>query len=599
MGLSIAISGGITMMVILMVLATLFIMLNQVFVASISSSQINNLEDSISKTSIEISSLNACSGSDVVKFGLANKGIKKLSNFDKFNFLVTYDADTGGASPTRLTEEFTYNATAFRDSLGIAAATKEIPHAYAEMVSRQMTESPIFVDIPGANLSNTNFDQNKKYLIYVTAQFTISDASETASLRLVHGGTAFTGSENGMDPISNLSYYTYAWFTVWSPTTVAEANEDVKLQFRRTTTDGGTDLVRVEEITMFALEISEELTENTDWYFNEDTTANQPLGTTWTVANNAAVTFTPNCAGEDWLVMGTAQLDPCCSNGDFRYQTRIEATGGVTNNVELVSKEVEDNVNDLMIETLVNIYTIPEVATTFTSESQLEAVHAGEREYSAVFAMNLDKFKEYKFISSPEIRDVGAFPDFVTEVHSLSFDVEEKSNVWVLGYFIMDGGGTGGHHTRMQLYENGQIQVDQPPTQTTDLLQQNRHWDGAGEHEWTIQTVENLDAGTYTVDIDADSAFSNTNNDAEDRLLAAFSMITEECLGGDSGDNLLSNAWTINCINYDNFEPGIINTHEVAEVLFKLQNPIFAGGILEISISTDNGETASESIVVP
>jgi len=53
------------------------------------------------------------------------------------------------------------------------------------------------------------------------------------------------------------------------------------------------------------------------------------------------------------------------------------------------------------------------------------------------------------------------------------------------------------------------------------------------------------------------------------------------------------------CINYDNFEPGIINTHEVAEVLFKLQNPIFAGGILEISISTDNGETASESIVVP
>ena len=84
MGLSIAISGGITMMVILLVLATLFIMLNQVFVASISSSQINDLEDSISKTSMDISSLNACSGSVMGKFGLANMGIKKLSNFDKF-----------------------------------------------------------------------------------------------------------------------------------------------------------------------------------------------------------------------------------------------------------------------------------------------------------------------------------------------------------------------------------------------------------------------------------------------------------------------------------------------------------------------------------
>jgi len=38
MGLSIAISGGITMMVILMVLATLFIMLNQVFVGGMNKS---------------------------------------------------------------------------------------------------------------------------------------------------------------------------------------------------------------------------------------------------------------------------------------------------------------------------------------------------------------------------------------------------------------------------------------------------------------------------------------------------------------------------------------------------------------------------------
>jgi len=160
-------------------------------------------------------------------------------------------------------------------------------------------------------------------------------------------------------------------------------------------------------------------------------------------------------------------------------------------------------------------------------------------------------------------------------------------------------GGTGGHHTRMQLYENGQVQVDQPPTQTTDLLQQNRHWDGEGEHEWSIQTVENLDAGTYTVDIDADSAFSNTNNDAEDRLLVAVSMITEECVGGDSGNNIEVKEWTINCINNDYLDPGMINTHEVAEVLLKTQYPIFPGGLLMVSITADNGDTASKTVLVP
>ena len=108
-----------------------------------------------------------------------------------------------------------------------------------------------------------------------------------------------------------------------------------------------------------------------------------------------------------------------------------------------------------------------------------------------------------------------------------------------------------------------------------------------------------MDAGTYSVDIDADSAFSGVNNDAEDRLLAAFSMITEECIGGDSGGNLQINEWTINCINYDNYEPGILNTHEVAEILFKLEYPIFPDGLLETTISHESGITETKTVLVP
>ena len=80
MGISVAIGGGITMTVILVVLATLFVMVNQVFVGGISTSQINDLKDSISKTSMDISSIDVCSGNNVGKFGLANTGVAKMSN---------------------------------------------------------------------------------------------------------------------------------------------------------------------------------------------------------------------------------------------------------------------------------------------------------------------------------------------------------------------------------------------------------------------------------------------------------------------------------------------------------------------------------------
>ena len=598
MGLSIAISGAITMTTILAAVLIVFLVVDQIFTQTIANSAINKINDSISKTNMKINSVDGCSGSNVVKVALGNNGIEKLSDYDRFDLFATYDADIGSIK-TRVTEQFVYNATAFSVSQGKATNATEIPHSYVEVISRQNTNNPTYSDLPAANLSSANFEINKKYLIYVTAQVGGNVDDEVFAIRSVHGVTPFPGSEFRVEPRDTSTFHTYAWFTVWNPTTVAEAAEDIKLQYRRHT-GGGGDIGRYDQVTMFAMEISEDLTENVDWFFDEDTTQTSPLPNTWTGINNAAVTFTPDCPNDDWLVMATAQIDPASTG--LNYETRLEATGGVTIDVDHISKEGEDGGSaDLYTETIVYTYTIPSAATTFTSQSQNDGGgSSGSREYSAVFALNLDKFKNHNTISTPTIIDIGTIPDWVTEVQSLSFNPDEAGDAWILGYFIMDANtGCCGQHIRMQVYETGKTQEDHPPTQTTDLLRQNRQWDGSGEHEWTIQTVENLKAVSYTADIDADVVGTNAAHNAEFRTLAFVSMITEECVGGDSGNNIEVKEWTINCINNDYLDPGMINTHEVAEVLLKTQYPIFPGGLLVVSISADNGDTASKTVLVP
>lgn len=73
------------------------------------SSETLELEHSILKTDMEITSINAFSGDDIVSFELFNNGQQKLWKWDDFDLLITYDADTGGPNPETITEQISYN----------------------------------------------------------------------------------------------------------------------------------------------------------------------------------------------------------------------------------------------------------------------------------------------------------------------------------------------------------------------------------------------------------------------------------------------------------------------------------------------------------
>lgn len=123
MGLSIVLAVGIVSIALFTILFTYNFVNNSIYDYVQSRSDISKVDDSISKTTIDIRYPNATAGNSMVSFSLTENGTEKLWNFDKFTVIVTYDADIGGVS-TRTTEKLSFNsARAFaQDGISIGAA---------------------------------------------------------------------------------------------------------------------------------------------------------------------------------------------------------------------------------------------------------------------------------------------------------------------------------------------------------------------------------------------------------------------------------------------------------------------------------------------
>jgi len=117
MGLSIAISGGIILLMLLAVIgSTIFVVINELYEKAITTSEINKLNDAISKLDMKIPSVEAAVGKDHLNFTISNNGTGKFWNYDKFDLMITYDANIGGIKTTT-TEQFTFEkASSFLQS---------------------------------------------------------------------------------------------------------------------------------------------------------------------------------------------------------------------------------------------------------------------------------------------------------------------------------------------------------------------------------------------------------------------------------------------------------------------------------------------------
>lgn len=106
MGLSVAIAGGIIMFALVYMLLMLPGVVDQTTSVTKASSEIADIENSILKTNIAMSSLTATASSTTIDFTITNSGTEKLWNYEKFSLIITYPI----SGSTNKTESFTYQS---------------------------------------------------------------------------------------------------------------------------------------------------------------------------------------------------------------------------------------------------------------------------------------------------------------------------------------------------------------------------------------------------------------------------------------------------------------------------------------------------------
>jgi len=108
LGLSIAISGGIIAVVLVVMMGIIFVISYQINTESLANTEAFEINNSIRKTDMKIKSVEDAGGNDLLNFTFSNNGSEKFWNYDKFNVIIEYDADIGGIK-TKTTEELMFD----------------------------------------------------------------------------------------------------------------------------------------------------------------------------------------------------------------------------------------------------------------------------------------------------------------------------------------------------------------------------------------------------------------------------------------------------------------------------------------------------------
>lgn len=384
----------------------------------------------------------------------------------------------------------------------------QIAYAYRERTTATTTTNTTYTDIENAALSNASFTAGSKYLIVATAQMKSSANTQSVAFRLVHGSTEFAGSEHHFEPDDANAQHMYGFFTVWT----AVSTEDVKMQMRAETSNTAS----ADQACLFQMKI-DTLTENTDWFFNEDTTGDTVSATGWDTL--ASVAFTPSGVS-DWLVMMSARQVADAANRSVL--SKIARRGEATSDLPQVSMEGRatggPSANGIYLQTQARAFALTAVENRFRQDSRgNSASSAFTRSRSAVFALNMNKFAQHASTFTEGTTSL-LTANYSRNVQTMSLTPSTAGNYFVLGQSTADiTVRTEWHKVRMQI-DN----VDQPPTQTSASAVLHSGIDATDEYMCNILTVENLSAAAHLLDMDASAETQSPW--MRDRSIIAFSL---------------------------------------------------------------------------
>ena len=384
-----------------------------------------------------------------------------------------------------------------------------INHTFAEVNTNQTTTSATYADVSGLSIASGSFTTGKKYLLVATAQVGNGTANVDPGVQLVHGSTAFAESELIVDAPSSTARWIYQFFTVWT----AVASEGVKIQFK----SNGTATTNLNFGSLLAINLSDDVIENTDWCFAERAT-DDAVATSTTYTAGASCTITP-AGASDWLVM-TYYQGSMSSAGEM--ESRMNRSGEASDTTVRYSHQPRVTTGAINQGVLARVFSLTAASNTFKEEATKYAgTHT--RLHSNVFMLNLSKFKVSSFAYTDA--DVSlSTTDFATNAQTLSITPTSVGNVWIGGHWIYD------HNASSTLGEM-RVQVDntdQPAGQTTAVYP--FQWDNTstGNIPLILSTVASLSAAAHTVDLDTSASAAGST--AEGRSMWAVTM---ELLAGE------------------------------------------------------------------
>lgn len=392
----------------------------------------------------------------------------------------------------------------------------EVQSAYAEGIG-VTANSTTWVDV--ATIAAGSFTAGKKYLILATAYLEHASSANEIRFRIVHGTTptVFTDGSHVYELTNGTQKTCWGYMTVFTQPGTAEL---VKIQISVSATNVGEAHLG----NIFALNLSDNLVENTDWFFNEVTV---DYNVTASLVAQAAVTFTPN-GTDDWLIIANGVID-YAENTNEVIMSIHDSVSGVDE--PRMDQEGEDaTFLDLRSWMLARTFTPSNASHTFSARFAGETDTADLVLSSRIFAINLNKFRQHAFAYATAEEAPAATPSWTT-TRTLAPNPEVTGNWFILGSFTNDVNNTDVLSTRLQVNAAGAGLASNP--NYGDDAPESDSWDATDVSPFQIFTRVSLTSGA-TRDINLDvQMVSGTVLRVQERHLVAFSLELPAAAGPD------------------------------------------------------------------
>src|ERR1043166_5435914 len=306
-----------------------------------------------------------------------------------------------------------------------------INHGVTTQTTPQTTTSTSYADVTGASIASSNFTAGKKYLLAITYQKTSSSTSSGSGqdfTQVLHGTTAFAESEDisGNNPAT--SYQSGSFLTVWT----AVSGEGIKIQFKAGT---AAPTITIDQITMFWMNLSDDVTENTHWAYAESAT---DLSLTTTLQDGASITITPGTASHDWLVASYHQID--ANSSTVLAQGTINRSGEASSSLPQFLHQYRGT-SYQPTDLLIRVFNLGNASNTLKAQHASITSNANTRLHGSIFILDLNKFAAHANAYTEADTALGT-GSFGTLLQTASITPTVTSDVWAGAYWGFDIGAT-------------------------------------------------------------------------------------------------------------------------------------------------------------